>query len=148
MSCKSPLWPVRGSGGTHIIGQRGLSLAWPFENAGLLVRLTFWQGFFEQSSVINSFISAFERHLASISLVLASMILFLASISSIISDLERLSHSKKTISVICAFRGFTKFGIELAWRLQFLQYLRTLSLEFQKARTKIEVVLALPCWLS
>ena len=45
-------------------------------------------------------------------------------------------------------RGFTKFGIKVAWRLQFLEYLKTLSLKFQKARTKIEVVLALPCWLS
>ena len=27
-------------------------------------------------------------------------------------------------------------------------YLRTLSLKFQKAQTKIEVVLSLPCWLS
>jgi hypothetical protein len=26
--------------------------------------------------------------------------------------------------------------------------LRTLRLKFQKARTKIEVVLSLPCWLS
>ena len=31
---------------------------------------------------------------------------------------------------------------------QFLEYLRTLSLKFQKAPTKIEVVLALPSWLS
>ena len=45
-------------------------------------------------------------------------------------------------------RGFAKFGIKVAWRLQFLEYFRTLRLEFQKARTKIEVVLALPCWLS
>ena len=45
-------------------------------------------------------------------------------------------------------RGFTKFGIKVLWRLQFLEYLRTLSLKFQKARTKIEVVLTLPCWLS
>ena len=45
-------------------------------------------------------------------------------------------------------RGFTKFGIKVAWRLQFLEYLRTLSLKFQKTLTKIEVVLALPCWLS
>jgi hypothetical protein len=29
-----------------------------------------------------------------------------------------------------------------------LEYLRTLSLKFQKAWTKIEVVLSLPCWLS
>ena len=35
-------------------------------------------------------------------------------------------------------RGFTKFGIKVLWRLQFLEYLRTL----------IEVVLSLPCWLS
>ena len=29
-----------------------------------------------------------------------------------------------------------------------MEYFRTLSLKFQKARTKIEVVLTLPCWLS
>ena len=45
-------------------------------------------------------------------------------------------------------RGFTKFGIKVLWRLQFLEYLRALHLKFQKARTKIEVVLALPCRLS
>ena len=45
-------------------------------------------------------------------------------------------------------RGFTKFGIKVFWKLQLLEYLRTLSLKFQKAQTKIEVVLALPCWLS
>ena len=52
-------------------------------------------------------------------------------------------------------RGFTKFGIKVLLRLQFLEYLRTLSLKFQKARTKIEVVLILPVaaaelmvWLS
>ena len=45
------------------------------------------------------------------------------------------------------FRGFTKFCIKVAWSLQFLGYLRTLSLKFQKARTKIEVVLSLPWWL-
>ena len=39
-------------------------------------------------------------------------------------------------------------GIKVYWRLQFLEYLRTLSLKFQKARTKIEGVLTLPCWLS
>ena len=44
-------------------------------------------------------------------------------------------------------RGFTKFGIKVLWRLQFLEYLRTLRLK-QKTRTKIEVVLSLPCWLS
>ena len=45
--------------------------------------------------------------------------------------------------------GFFRLqGIKVLWRLQFLEYLRTLSLKFQKARTKIEVVLSLPCWLS
>ena len=39
-------------------------------------------------------------------------------------------------------------GIKVFWRLQFLEYLSTLILKFQKARTKIEVVLSLPCWLS
>ena len=45
-------------------------------------------------------------------------------------------------------RGFTKFGIKVLWRLQILGYFRTLHLKFQKTRTKIEVVLTLPCWLS
>ena len=45
-------------------------------------------------------------------------------------------------------RGFTKFGIKVLWRLQFFEYLRTLRLKFQKAWTKIEVVLSLPSWLS
>ena len=45
-------------------------------------------------------------------------------------------------------RGCQKFGIKVYWRLQFLGYLRTLNLKFQKAQTKIEVVLTLPCWLS
>ena len=49
---------------------------------------------------------------------------------------------------ILYIRGFTKFGIKVLWRLQFLEYLRTLRLKFQKARTKIEVVLSLPGWLS
>ena len=35
-------------------------------------------------------------------------------------------------------------GIKVLWRIQFLGYLRTLSLKFQKARTKIEVVLSQP----
>ena len=39
-------------------------------------------------------------------------------------------------------------SIKVAWSLQFLGYFRTLNLKFQKARTKIEVFLALPCWLS
>ena len=50
----------------------------------------------------------------------------------------------KTAWYINTFRDFTKFGIEVLWRLQFLEYLRTLSLKFQKAWTKIEVVLTLP----
>ena len=29
-----------------------------------------------------------------------------------------------------------------------MEYLRTLRLKFQKAQTKVEVVLSLPCWLS
>ena len=47
-------------------------------------------------------------------------------------------------------RGCQKFGIKVYWRLQFLGYLRTLSLKFQEVWTKIEVVLTswLPCWLS
>ena len=45
-------------------------------------------------------------------------------------------------------RDFTKSGIKVLWSLKFLGYFRTLSWKFQKARTKIEVVLALPCWLS
>ena len=48
--------------------------------------------------------------------------------------------------MIQAFLDF-KVSKEL-WRLQFFEYLRTLSLKFQKGRTKIEVVLGLPCWLS
>ena len=40
-------------------------------------------------------------------------------------------------------RGFTKFGIKVLWRLQFFIGYRTLNLKFQKARTKIEVVLSL-----
>ena len=49
----------------------------------------------------------------------------------------------------CSYcRGCQKFGIKGYWKLQFLGYLRTLSLKLQKARTKIEVVLTLPCWLS
>ena len=45
-------------------------------------------------------------------------------------------------------RGFTKFEFTVAFSLKFHWYLRTLSLKFQKARTKIEVFLSLPCWLS
>ena len=45
--------------------------------------------------------------------------------------------------------GFFRLqGIKVLWRLQVLEYLRTLSLKFQKDQTKIEVVLGLPCWLS
>ena len=58
---------------------------------------------------------------------------------------------------ICAFfcvcvsvfiRGCQKFGIKIYWRLKSLKYFRTLHLKFQKALTKIEVVLSLPSWLS
>ena len=52
------------------------------------------------------------------------------------------------ITKFVTVRGFTEFGIKVLWRLQFLKYLRTLHLKFQKARTKIEVFLSLPCWLS
>ena len=41
-------------------------------------------------------------------------------------------------------RGFTNFEITVACGLKFHWYLRTLSLEFQKARTKIEVQLQQP----
>ena len=45
--------------------------------------------------------------------------------------------------------GFFRLqGIKVFWSLQFLGYLRTLSLKFQKASSKIKVVLALPGWLS
>ena len=45
-------------------------------------------------------------------------------------------------------RGFTKFEITVACGLKFHWFLRTLNLKFQKARTKIDVFLSLPCWLS
>ena len=41
-------------------------------------------------------------------------------------------------------RGFTKFEFTVAFSLKFHWYLRTLSLKFQKARTKIEVVCLCP----
>ena len=45
--------------------------------------------------------------------------------------------------------GFFRLqGINVLWRLQLLEYLRTLCLKFQKAQTKIEIVLTLSCWLS
>ena len=40
------------------------------------------------------------------------------------------------------------FEITVVCGLKFYWYLRTLSLKFQKARTKIEIFLSLPCWLS
>ena len=50
---------------------------------------------------------------------------------------------------LLAHLGFFRLqGIKVLWGLQFLEYLRTLSLKFQKARTKIEAVLSLSCWLS
>ena len=45
-------------------------------------------------------------------------------------------------------RGFTNFEITVACGLKFHWYLRTLSLKFQKATSKIEVFLSLPSWLS
>ena len=62
-------------------------------------------------------------------------------------------HCRIDVAAMCTheslyIRGCQKFGIKVYWRLQFLEYLRTLSLKFQNARTKIEVVLTLPCWLS
>ena len=57
---------------------------------------------------------------------------------------SKLSHLNFLIRMLYCeniyIRGFTKFGIKVAWSLQFLEYL--------KASTKIEVFLALPCWLS
>ena len=51
---------------------------------------------------------------------------------------------QKKDSQHCMFiSGFTKFGIKVAWRLQFFGYLRTLNLEFQKAASKIGDFLAL-----
>ena len=70
---------------------------------------------------------------------------------SLFFSLTRLRYILNTICSVylCTYiRGFTKFGIKVLWRLQCLEYLRTLRLKFQKARTKIEVVLSLPCWLS
>ena len=48
------------------------------------------------------------------------------------------------IVILMYIRSFNKFGIKVLWRLQFLEYLRTLCLKFQKARTKIEVVWVCP----
>ena len=45
-------------------------------------------------------------------------------------------------------RGFTKFQITVACGLKFHWYLRTLSLKFQKATSKIEVFLSLPTGLQ
>ena len=43
---------------------------------------------------------------------------------------------------------FFDFQYQGGVKLQFLGYLRTLSLKFLKATSKIEVFLCLPCWLS
>ena len=56
--------------------------------------------------------------------------------------------SKDAAVEICIVRGFTKFSIKVALSLQFLGYLRALSLKFQKAQTKIGDFLPLPNWLS
>ena len=61
----------------------------------------------------------------------------------------RSLEQKENYLCCCMYiRVCQKFGIKVYWRLQFLGYLRTLSLKFQKAGTKIEAVLTLPCWLS
>ena len=69
----------------------------------------------------------------------------------------KISHFWSRIRKTCAqtnsiYQGMLYFfrhqGIKIYWLIQFLGYLRTLSLKFQKARTKIEIVLTLPCWLS
>ena len=55
--------------------------------------------------------------------------------------------SKKFVSTYIRVRHiFLDFKVSryVYWRPQFLEYLGTLSLKFQKARTKIEVVLSLP----
>jgi hypothetical protein len=45
--------------------------------------------------------------------------------------------------------GFFRLqGMKVLWSPQFLGYLRTLSFKFQKATSKIEVVLSLTCRLS
>ena len=56
--------------------------------------------------------------------------------------------------ILKTFPGtYTTLGVSPNFRsvacgLKFHWYLRTLGLKFQKARTKIEVFLSLPCWLS
>jgi hypothetical protein len=52
------------------------------------------------------------------------------------------------VSMLGCVNFFRLQGIKVYWRPQFPEYLGTLSLKFQKARTKIEVVLSLPSWLS
>ena len=58
---------------------------------------------------------------------------------------------KSSMCYVCIL-GHTGFfrlqDIKVLWCLQLLGYLRTLSLKFQRATSKIEVVLALPYWLS
>ena len=39
------------------------------------------------------------------------------------------------LSLYVQFRGFITFGIKVLWRLQFLEYLRTLRLKFQGPQT-------------
>ena len=65
------------------------------------------------------------------------------SLRSIKRRVSVFSLHTHTATLRIYIRGFTKFGIKVLWRLQVLEYLRTLHL-FQKARTKIEVVLSLP----
>ena len=51
-------------------------------------------------------------------------------------------------NAVCILGVSPNFEITVARGLKFHWYLRTLSIKFQKARTKIEVSLSLPCWLS
>ena len=62
---------------------------------------------------------------------------------------SRFSDLPKALVCTLADSGFFKtFDIKVAWSLQFWGYLRTLSLKFQKATSKMEIFLSLPCWLS
>ena len=71
---------------------------------------------------------------------------FFSSVQSICCKL--LSVPRKHVCLIYALGVSPNFEITVACGLKFHRYLRTLSLEFQKARTKIEVFLFLPCWLN
>ena len=58
---------------------------------------------------------------------------------------SKISKMMQMILEMCLqFRGFTKFGTKVLWRLQFFIGSWTLNLKFQKARTKIGNFLPLP----